>query len=313
MTKVSNAFTTYSAVGNREDLTDLISDVSPLEAPAFDRWQSTKATGRLHEWQTDALAAAAANANIEGETFAGTALTATTRYNNTCQLMIKQFSISDTQEIVDKAGRKSELAYQRAKALKELKRDAEFAIFFSAATVSITGSTGDEAVAPVMKSVNGWQVNVTGSTGIVGGGGVGSGNGTTATLGEATFNQELQRCWEKGGRPNTIYLNGALKRLVSGWGTSSTRPRDGGLGKKLVNVVDFYVSDFGELELVLDRYVATSQMFILDDNLWAKSFLIPTREADIAKTGLAKNVMLWNQWTIEARNPTGNCMLWSKP
>ncbi len=313
MTKVANAFTTYSAVGNREDLTDLISDITPLEAPAYDRWQKVKATGRYHEWQTKALAAAAANAQIEGATFSGTAQTATTRYGNTCQLMIKQFSISDTQEIVDKAGRKSDKAMYRKDAMAELKRDAEYAIFFSAAAVSTSGSTGNEATAPIMKSVDGWQVAVVGQTGQVGGGAVGSGNGTTATLGEVTFNEEIQRAWANGARINTVYVNGSLKRLISGWGTATNRPRDGGLGKKLVNVVDFYVSDFGELEVVLDRHVATSQMFLLDDNLWAIANLVPTREADIAKTGLATNVMIWNQWTIEARNPTGNAMLWSKP
>lgn len=314
MTKVTNAFTTYSAIGNREDLTDLISNISPLEAPAFDRWKTVKATGRLHEWQTDALAAAAANAEIEGATFSGGARTATTRYNNTCQLMLKMFSISDTQEVVDKAGRKSELAYQKAKAMKELKRDMEFAIFASAATVSVSGSTGNEATAPVMKSVDGWQVLVVGQTGSVGGaGGVGSGNGVTATLGEATFNAEIQRAWDNGARVNTVYTNGSLKRLISSWGVSTSRPRDVGEGKRLVNVVDFYLTDFGEVEVVLDRYVATSQMFLLDDNLWAKAFLVPTREAEIAKTGLASNTMIWNQWTIEARNPTGNAMLWSKP
>jgi len=292
----------------------MIHMISPLEAPAYDRWGKVKATGRLHEWQTDALAAAAANAQIEGETFAGATRVATTRYGNTCQLMIKQFSISDTQEIVDKAGRASEIAHQRKKAMLELKRDAEFAIFASANTVSVSGSTGNEATAPLMKSVDAWQVAVVGQTGSVGGaGGVGSGNGVTATLGEATFNAELQRAWANGAKINTVYTNGTLKRLVSGWGTSTSRPRDAGLGTRLVNVVDFYLSDFGELELVLDRYVASSQMFLLDDNLWKVANLVPTREADIAKTGLATNVMIWNQWTIQACNPTGNAMLWSAP
>ena len=310
MTHVANALDSFDAVGNREDLTDLISNISPLEAPAFDRWGTVKANGRKHEWQTDALAAAAANLNIEGATFTGTALATTTRYSNDCQVMIKMFSVTDTQEIVDKAGRKSEVAYQRAKAMKELKRDFEFAIFASAGASGLSGASD---VAPAMKSVMGWQINVVGQTGIVGGGGVGSGNGTTATIGEATFNAEIQRAWDNGARINTVYTNGALKRLISGWGTSTSRPRDGGMGKRIVNVVDFYLSDFGELEIVLDRYVASSQMFLLDDNLWKKAFLVPTREKMIADTGLAKNTMIWNQWTIQAQNPTGNAMLFSKP
>ena len=307
MTKVANAFDSFTAVGNKEDLTELISTISPLEAPAFDRWGSVKATGRKHEWQTDALAAAAANLNIEGATFTGTALTATTRYSNDCQVMIKMFSITDTQEVVDKAGRKSETAYQRKKAMLELKRDAEFAIFASAGSSGLSGAVN---VAPAMVSVDGWQVNVIGQTGTL----PLSGNGTTATLGEATFNAEIQRAWTNGAKINTVYTNGSLKRLISSWGlVASTRPRDGGTSTKLVNVVDFYLSDFGELEVILDRYVASSQMFLLDDSLWKKAFLVPTREKAIADTGLASNTMIWNQWTLEARNPTGNAMLWSKP
>lgn len=307
MAKVSNAFDSFTAIGNREDLTDFISNISPLEAPAFDRWGSTKATSRYHEWQTDALAAAAQNAYVEGEAFAGAARTATTRYGNHCQVMIKMFSITDTQNIVDAAGRQSESAYQMTKAAKELKRDFEFAIMLSASTVSATGISGATNVAPMFASVDAWQMKVNAHTGI-------SGQATAATITEAEFNRDLlQAAWANGARINTVYVGGALKRLISGWGTGSTRPRDMGEKRRIVNVVDFYVSDFGDLEIVLDRYVASQTMYLLDDSLWKKAFLVPVRQKDIADTGLAKNSMLWCQWTIEARNPTGNARGWSGP
>jgi hypothetical protein len=232
--------------------------------------------------------------------------------------MIKQFAITDTQQIVDKAGRSSEMAYQRKNAMLELKRDMEFCIFGSAATVSVTGASGFTDVALKMRSVNDWQVQVVAQTGFpasaAGSPQCGSGNGVTATLAELNFNINIQNAWDNGARINTVYAAGSLKRLISGWGlVADTRPRDGGQTRKLVNVVDFYVSDFGELEIVLDRYVATAQMFLLDDSLWKKAFLVPTREKEIADTGLAQNVMVWNQWTLEALNPTGNAMLWSAP
>jgi hypothetical protein len=85
------------------------------------------------------------------------------------------------------------------------------------------------------------------------------------------------------------------------------------MGKRLVNVVDYYLSDFGELEIVLDRYVASQVIYLLQDSLWKRSPLVPVRWKYIADTGLAKNHMLWTQWTIEARNPTGNAIGFSGP
>jgi hypothetical protein len=306
MSKVSNAFDSYTATGNREDLSDLISIISPLEAPAYDRFGSVKANGRLHEWQTDSLAAAAANSNIEGEAFAGTARTPTNRLNNICQVMIKQFSITDTQNIVDKAGRSSESAYQKTKALKELKRDCEFALFASAATASITGISGATSVAPLMRSINDWQIGVVAQTGV-------SGQVTAVTMTEQNFNANLQTAWGNGAKINTVYCGGAIKRVISAWATTTSRPRDIGTGTKIVQRVDVYDSDFGQLDIVLDRYVGSSSVFMLDDNLWKKAELVPVREKAIADTGLAANTMIWTQWTLEARNPTGNAMFFSGP
>jgi len=306
MAKVTNAFDSFQATGNREDLSNLITMISPLEAPAYDRFATVKATGRYHEWQTYDLAAAAANANIEGAVFSGKAVRSSSRYGNYCQVMVNMFSITDTQNIVDKAGKTSETAFQRTNALKELKRDCEFALFASAAAVSVSGISGATNVAPLMKSINDWQILVLAQTGV-------SGQVTANTVTEGQFNAQLQAAWGNGAKINTVYCGGAIKRVISGWGVSTSRPRDAGLGVKLVNRVDVYDSDFGELDIVLDRYVGTSSCFLLDDNLFAKAELVPTREKQIADTGLAANTMIWNQWTLEARNPTGSAMFFSGP
>ena len=306
MAKVTNAFDSYQATGNRESLTDLISMISPLEAPAYDRFDTVKATGRYHEWQTYDLAAAAANSQIEGAAFSGTAVKSTKRYGNYCQVMIKMFSITDTQNIVDKAGRSSESAFQKTNALKELKRDMEFALFASAATASLTGISGATDVAILMKSINDWQIGVIAQTGV-------SGKATANTVTEAQFNAQIQGAWNNGAKINTVYCGGAIKRVISGWGVSTSRPRDGGTGVRLVNRVDVYDSDFGELDIVLDRYVGSSSCFLLDDNLFKKAELVPVREKAIADTGLAANTMIWTQWTLQASNPTGGAMFFSGP
>src|SRR3989337_2754408 len=169
MAKVTLSFDSYNATGNREDLTDFITDISPLETPAFSRWGNTRANGRYHEWQCDSLAVASSNVYVEGEAFAAVARTPTSRLNNSCQVMIKMFSITDTQNIVDKAGRNSESAYQMTKAAKELKRDMEWSIMTtSGADAIISGASGYVDVAPRLKGVYFWQFNVKTQTGISG-------------------------------------------------------------------------------------------------------------------------------------------------
>ena len=129
MTLVTNAFSQYDAVGNREDLTDMIYDISPKETPFTSMIGKGKATNVLHEWQTDSLtAASSSNAQLEGDTVSAAARTATTRVQNYCQISYKAFAITGTQEATNKAGRDSEMAYQTMKAGAELKRDVEAVI-----------------------------------------------------------------------------------------------------------------------------------------------------------------------------------------
>ena len=119
-------FKTYAAVGEREDLQDVIYSISPTDTPFLNSIGQGKATSVLHEWQTDSLAAVnMANAAVEGADASTATLSATSRVNNHCQILEKTIQISRTLETADKAGRGSELAYQQAKASKEVKRDMD--------------------------------------------------------------------------------------------------------------------------------------------------------------------------------------------
>ena len=139
MAQPTNTFDTYDSVGEREDLSDVIYNISPTDTPFLSSAAKTTSTAVLHEWQTDALASAStSNAVIEGDEATLDAVTATTRLSNSCQIMDKTVVITGTQEAVDKAGRASELAYQIAKKAKELKRDMEAQITTNNAEV--TGS-----------------------------------------------------------------------------------------------------------------------------------------------------------------------------
>lgn len=305
MAMLTNAFNVFGATGNREDLTDILEVISPKEAPLYDAMGTAPCKGVYHEWQTDALAAAnPENAAVEGETFGADAVTPTGRLGNYCQICTKEFTITETQEVVAKAARSSEVSYQKAKALAELKRDFE-AILFNY-NGSASGNAGKTTVPRRMRNVHSWVIGVTGSTGY-------SGVPSTwisavmtgaASIAEGTFNLILQDIWDEGGRPNAVYVNGHLKRLISGWGTSTSRVHDG--SKKISNVVDVYEGDFSTVELKKDRYAASSIGYILDESLWKKSILIPAGEIPLARRGLGYDKMIRQQWTIEARNPSGN-------
>lgn len=129
MAVVTNTFTTYAAIGMREDLSDVIDMISPTERPFSAMLKKRKASARLFEWQTDSLATAANNAQIEGDDVTSfTAVSPSTRWGNYTQISTKNFVISATEEVVDKAGRKSEIAFQKMKKTKEILRDQEVAL-----------------------------------------------------------------------------------------------------------------------------------------------------------------------------------------
>ena len=115
----ANAFDQYEAVGNREDLSDMIFDVSPEETPILSAIKKTKATNTLHQWQTDELGAGKANAQVEGDDATGTAVTPTVKLNNYTQILEETVIVTGTQESgMNPAGRNSEMAYQTARKMK---------------------------------------------------------------------------------------------------------------------------------------------------------------------------------------------------
>ena len=306
MALLSNAFHTFQATGNREDLTDILTNIDPKETYLYDAMgMGYPLNGVYHEWQTDNLAAANTdNAQLEGETFTPVALTPTKRYGNYAVTSLKQFRVTDIQEKVSKAGRGSEVSYQKAKALMEIKRDFE-AMLVHYGTAASAGA-GSTTVPRRMSNVWYWTVNVTAHTGTSGLASSTSPSTTLTgtTITEGNFNDIVQKIWADGGRPNAVYVNGGVKRLLSGWGTSTSRVHEG--GKKITNVVDVYEGDFATLELKKERHIASSLGLILDESLWKKAVMEPMGEVPIARTGLAENKMLRQTWTIEARNPTGS-------
>lgn len=295
MTVPTSTFQTYQAIGNREDLIDIIINISPMDTWLTSNTGSTRAISTFHEWQTDTLATATSNAQIEGDNATSGAITPTTRLGNYCQILWKVFQISETQRAVVAAGRNDEVDYQTLKKSKELARDIEYALLLN--TSSASGASG---TARTLKGVLGWiTTNVT------------SVSATTVALTEATYNTNLAAIWKQGGYPTVTLVGAYQKQQISGF-TSNVR-RIEAEEKKLVNSVDVYESDFGMIMVRLHH--------LLNDNfpgyvvnlgvmeLWVKAWLRPVNRIELAKTGSSDQYKIEAELTLESRNQAGSGML----
>ena len=301
MAQPSETFDTYDSIGEREDLSDVIYNISPTDTPFLSSASKTKATAVLHEWQTDSLTAASAtNAVIEGDEATADAITATTRLSNSSQIMDKVVTITGTQEAVDKAGRASEIAYQIAKAAKELKRDFESSL--CANNAEVTGAAG---TAREMGGLGAWVItnDVFGSGGASG---AGIGNtartdGTQRVFTETQLKSVIKSVWNSGGNPQIIMVGPFNKQKLSGFTGNSTR-FDAGADATLYTSVDVYASDFGQTQVIPNRFSRDRDAWVLDMDYWGVAFLRDFSMHELAKTGDTEKRQLLVECTLESRN-----------
>ena len=309
MAQPTNTFDTYDSVGEREDLSDVIYSISPTDTPFISSAAKTKATAVLHEWQTDALAAAATNnAVIEGDEATLDAVTATTRLSNSSQIMDKTVVITGTQEAVDKAGRASEIAYQIAKRAKELKRDMEATITGNQAEV-----TGNASTARKLGSLGAWvatndDLSSAGSPASGGAGNTARTDGTQRVFTEASLKSVIKSVWNAGGDPSMIMVGPFNKQKLSGFTGNSTR-FDAGADATLYTSVDVYASDFGQLQVVPNRFSRDRDAYVLDMNYWAIAFLRDFTMHELSKTGDSEKRQLLVEATLESRNEAASGMV----
>lgn len=296
MAAPTNTFLTTAAIGNREDLTDIIYRISPTQTPVLNMASKSKATNTLHEWQVQELAAAAANAQAEGDDLTAKTVTVTARLTNRTQISAKKVVVSGTQQAMNPAGRKDELAYQLSLASLEIKRDMEL------------GLTQNDVLATSPRSsrgLRGWvvdNVNRNGGTLASYTANTGYTAGTQRAFTEAQVKDVLQQVFTAGGEPDMIMLPPAAKQTFSGFTGNATR-FDKSEDAKLYSSVDFYVSDFGTLQCVPNRFQATRDVFVLQSDKLAIAYLRPFQTIELAKTGDAEQRELVVEYTLECRAP----------
>ena len=300
-------FQTYTAIGQREDLSDVIYNISPTETPFLNSVGKSKATAIYHEWQTDSLAAASiTNAAVEGATASDATIAYTTRVGNRTQISQKTIKISGTLDAVNKAGRKSEKAYQLAKASSEIKRDMEATLLSNN-----TAANGNSTTARTLGGLQAWLASNTSN----GSGGSAGANGTTArTTGTdraftaTLLNTVMQSAFTNGGSPTLLLVTPAQKVVASTFSGIATRYRDVPANQQaqIINAADVYVSDFGIIQIVPDRFIPNSDSddtaFLLDTEMAAVAYLRPFQTNELAQVGDADLTQLLVEYTLEVKN-----------
>jgi hypothetical protein len=294
-------FQTYTQVGIKEDVADVITNLSPRKTPFMSSIGSEKITQPLFQWQEDTLRAPAQNAAIEGADPTFITVTPTTMKSNYTQIFTEAVTVSDRADVVSTYGRKKEFAYQMAKTAAQVKRDVEIAYIGLAGTKAAgNGST-------VPSTLDSAQVQIA-SANIV---------RTAANddpLTEQFLVTALQAAYISGAEPSRIMVTPTNSVTLAGFAAAAGRYRtlSGSDAKKLVNVVNLYVSPFGEQKVEINRWLRAENTLVYEPDMWTKPTLRPWERKNLAKTGDSTKAMLLGEFSLKHKNSLGSALIVQK-
>lgn len=282
------ASNTYAAVGNKEDVSEIITNIAPDETPLYSRIGRTKATQTTHEWLEDDLGTAQPNAQDEGYTYFTINATPRVRLSNYTQIMHRGVQVTDTQEAVLHYGIRSEMAYQMQKQLKELAFDCENAIITQA--TKIAGAPAPAAVPREFGGLPYWIITNVLSNG-------GALRGLTFDL----INNALEQTWNEGGKPSILLVSPRNKRVISTFTAGNIKYMDGNKARKLSQMISVLETDFGTIQCMTDRFMPNDIIYGLSPEYMKKAFLRPFRTGEIPKINDMGRRMINGEWTLEMR------------
>jgi len=287
-------YTSYDTVGIKEDISDIITNLTPTKTPFQTLCGTDKTKNRTFQWMEDSLRAVQVNAKIEGFTASSATLTPPTMRTGYVQILEKTIQVTATEDAVDQYGRAKETAYQLTKGMAEVKRDLEHACvgLLQAATV------GDNSTARLLTS-SGSQVAAGNTTA-----------GGTAALTEAMILANGQAVFNAGGDPTVLMIKPADSIIVAGFTGASGRARAFNDGQKTVtNAVNLYVSPFGEYKVSINRFMKTTNAMLLDPDMWSLVYLRPFTREVLAKTGDNTSHMIVGEVGLKNKNQSGNGLI----
>lgn len=320
-TQITNTYETYDARGIREDLSDQIFRISPEETPFISSIGRESCNSTYYEWQNDALAAASGSNNqAEGADYSQgnlgfSAASPTVRLANYCQISTKTLIVDGTLEAVKKAGRKSELAYQLALRAAELKRDMETTAVQNQAASAGSGNGASNRTTAGFESflLTNTSRGASGANPTLSGTSQGYPNaaptdGTARTFTEAMLKSVAAQVWTAGGTLKTLMMGGTQKQVASAFsGIAVNRyqistPEMG----VVIGATDCYVTDFGKLMFVPNRFQRNRSALFIDPDRVALTFLRPFQTIELAKTGDAEKRLLLVEWGLKVYHEAGH-------
>ena len=311
MAIVTNTFTSHDGVGIRESLADVIANISPEEVPFQSNVGSENVANTYFEWQTDSLAATSTTGVIDGDDVSSfDSTSATTRVGNYTHIRRRTTVVADNFSALDTAGRNDELSYQIAKRGKELKRDVEAVLTANNAQVS-----GDSSTARETGGLGAWIAsNANAGTG----GALATGNGTTARTDgtqrdftETMLKDAMQQAFVSGGQPSILMVGPHNKTVVSGFaGIAAQRyqaPSDA--PTTIIGAADVYLSDFGSLTCVANRFSPERSAYLLDPEYASVCYLRPIQNVELSKTGDAEKSMVIAEFGLKVTNEAAHAVV----
>jgi len=327
--KVKNAFQTYDAKGNREDLSNAIYNIDPFDTPIMSMCKRRRVRNRSFDWQTEQLPAAQDdNAQEEGFVLDRTAGQATVRETNVTQISKRDATVTGSQEASDAAGKGSEMAHQMAMQSKRLKSDMEKIMTGLQGRADGSSTSATAGVARKTESISHWLARTSGArqlneAKLSGNKLPGSTNNATiadvSTAGDLTQFTEvilgdgMQKAYEQGGKPSMMYVDPGQKRGISSFnGRTNSRVQ---IGKsEIVETVDIIVTDFGNIKVMPTRWypktTKNNYMLLLDPMYVACAMFRPFMQKPIARIGDAETRMILTEWGVEMRNPLAHIIFW---
>ena len=298
MAKVTNAFDTYSATADREDLSNIIYNISPMQTPFMSSIGTRNVKNVVFDWQTEVLPTPSSGGELEGFELSRSAATATVRESNVCMISKRDATVSGSQEVSDAAGKRSEMAHQLALMAKALKRDMEEALCQKNAK-----TTGNASTARKTGGFESWiETNVSrGTNGAGAGNGAAPTDGTQRALTESLLKDVLQLSFENGGEPSLAICGPHNKQVISGFsGRSSARQM---IDANTVEAsVSIYSSDFGELQIVPSNRSRERSLLLVDPEYAKVAYLRNFQTVDIATIGDAETKMIVVEYGLEVSN-----------
>jgi hypothetical protein len=291
-------YQTFQEVGLKENISDIITNISPRKTPFLSSIGTEKIHQPLFQWQEDSLRSVngTSAAAVEGADPSDITVTPTVMRNNQTQIFVEAVKVSETTQASLAYGRAKELAYQMSKTSAALKRDLENAFVGTAQVLNAGSSSTARNMAGAQQQVASGNINYMGAA---------------TNLSEAGLLIALQNAFTAGADPDRIQVTPSNSIVVAAFASAAGRYRTftDPKSNNIVNAVNLYVSPFGEQKVEINRFIKAKNTLIYEPAMWSQATLRPWTRTTLAKSGDAEKQMIVGEFSLKHKNYAASAMV----